>query len=283
MSIKSVGIIGAGAVGSYVIWGLSEKKDISLSVIAKGERAERLKAEGCLINGKTYHPEVLTPEEAKGVDLLVVSLKYGALPAALDDIKAATGDNTTVMSLMNGVDSEEIIAGKIGSSHMLYSLIKVASSHKEGQGYVFNPDTTLGIIYGELNAPFDSERVRMVKELFERGNIHFRVTKHIKEEIWCKFRLNVCNNLPQAILGPINDIIHLLSFLSPFWAVPVLPATEYPVTPAFMAVPSSTVFLRYLLKSFDVEAVIVCLTRLALYSFTTSPLADSILFTICGW
>ena len=183
MSIKSVGIIGAGAVGSYVIWGLSEKKDISLSVIAKGERAERLKAEGCLINGKTYHPEVLTPEEAKGVDLLVVSLKYGALAGALDDIREAVGENTIVMSLMNGVDSEEIISTKIGSSHMLYSLIKVASSHKEGQGYVFNPDTTLGIIYGELNAPFDSERVRMVKELFERGNIHFRVTKHIKEEI----------------------------------------------------------------------------------------------------
>ena len=157
--------------------------------------------------------ELWTPDEAKGVDLLIVSLKYGALPAALDDIKAATGDNTTVMSLMNGVDSEEIIAGKIGSSHMLYSLIKVASSHKEGQGYVFNPDTTLGIIYGELNAPFDSERVRMVKELFERGNIHFRVTKHIKEEIWCKFRLNVCNNLPQAILGAgvgcYRDSVHM--------------------------------------------------------------------------
>ena len=68
MKIHSVAVLGAGAVGSYVIWGLSEKKDISLSVIAKGERAERLKAEGCLINGKTYYPEVLTPEEAKGVD-----------------------------------------------------------------------------------------------------------------------------------------------------------------------------------------------------------------------
>ena len=56
MKIHSVAVLGAGAVGSYVIWGLSEKKDISLSVIAKGERAERLKAEGCLINGKTYHP-----------------------------------------------------------------------------------------------------------------------------------------------------------------------------------------------------------------------------------
>ena len=27
MSIKSVGIIGAGAVGSYVIWGLSDVKE----------------------------------------------------------------------------------------------------------------------------------------------------------------------------------------------------------------------------------------------------------------
>lgn len=31
--------------------------------------------------------------------------------------------------------------------------------------------------------------------------IHSRVTPYIKEEIWSKFRLNVCNNLPQAILG----------------------------------------------------------------------------------
>ena len=30
MKIKSVAVLGAGAVGSYVIWGLSEKKDIRL-------------------------------------------------------------------------------------------------------------------------------------------------------------------------------------------------------------------------------------------------------------
>ena len=42
MKIKKAAILGAGAVGSYVIWGLSGKKDIDLSVIAKGERAARL-------------------------------------------------------------------------------------------------------------------------------------------------------------------------------------------------------------------------------------------------
>lgn len=200
MKIQSVAVLGAGAVGSYVIWGLSEKKDISLSVIAKGERAERLKSEGCLINGKTYHLAVLTPEEAKGVDLLIVSLKYGALAGALDDIKEVVGENTIVMSLMNGVDSEEIISTKIDKSHIIYSLIKVAS-HREGKEYVFNPETTIGIIYGEEAAPFESERVAAIRDLFDGTGLNYRVTDCIKEEIWSKYRLNICNNLPQSIIG----------------------------------------------------------------------------------
>ena len=60
MKIKSVAVLGAGAVGSYVIWGLSEKKDIRLGVIASGERAKRLKNKGCKINDTVYHPEVWT-------------------------------------------------------------------------------------------------------------------------------------------------------------------------------------------------------------------------------
>ena len=61
MTIKTVAIFGAGAVGSYCIYGLS-KCDIQLSVIAKNERNERLKKNGCLINNIIYHPEVLTPK-----------------------------------------------------------------------------------------------------------------------------------------------------------------------------------------------------------------------------
>lgn len=198
--IHSVAVLGAGAVGSYVIWGISALDDVELGVIAEGERAERIRREGCLINDKVYRPQVWAPKEAKKADLLVVALKYNALLKALPSIKEAVGENTVVMSLMNGVDSEEIIAKEVGASHLLYSVIKIAS-HKEGKGFYFAPETTIGIIFGELEAPFDSERVQAIEELFGRTKIHFRATKYIREEVWSKYRLNVCNNLPQAILG----------------------------------------------------------------------------------
>ena len=186
MKIEKVAVLGAGAVGSYVIWGLSQKKEIRLGVIAEGERAERLK-KGCRINGVTYNPEVWTPQEAQGVDLLVVCLKYGALPEAMGSIRTAVGENTTVMSLMNGVDSEELIAAEIGAAPVLPSLIKVA--------------------------PYQSERVQAIEELLKDTGIHYRSTEQIQAEIWSKFRLNVCNNLPQAILGAgvgcYRDSIHM--------------------------------------------------------------------------
>ena len=212
MKIESVAVLGAGAVGSYVIWGLSEKAGVRLGVVAEGERAERLKQNGCAVNGTVYRPEVWTPQEAHGVDLLVVALKYGALPGAMESIRAVVGEHTVVMSLMNGVDSEELIGAQVGDEKVIRSLIKVAS-HKEEDGYHFDPDATLGIIFGEEHAPFESERVRAIVDLFEGTGIHYRVTDEIRAEMWSKFRLNVCNNLPQAILGAgvgcYRDSVHM--------------------------------------------------------------------------
>ena len=211
MKIKTVAVLGAGAVGSYIIWGLADRKDVTTGVIAEGERAERLK-KGCTINHVTYHPQVWTPKEAHGVDLLIVSLKYGSLHSAMESIREAVGENTIVMSLMNGVDSEELIEKETGSKNILYSLIKVASHH-EADGCCFDPETTIGIVFGEKEAPFDSENVLAVEELFSGTDIHFRRTEYIREEIWSKFRLNVCNNLPQAILGAgvgcYRDSVHM--------------------------------------------------------------------------
>lgn len=73
MKIQSVAILGAGAVGSYIIWGLSKKDNIRLGVIAEGDRARRLKESGCAINGAVYRPEVYALRFLRGPDLRAVN------------------------------------------------------------------------------------------------------------------------------------------------------------------------------------------------------------------
>ena len=212
MKIQSVAILGAGAVGSYIIWGLSKKDNIRLGVIAEGNRARRLKESGCAINGAVYRPEVWTPQEAQGVDLLVVALKYGSLPGALESIKTAVGSNTVVMSLMNGVDSEEIIGEVIDPSQIVHSLIKVASERK-GNQVVFDPETTIGIVYGEADLSRGTGRIEALNDLFAGTGLHYRATDVILTEIWSKFRLNVPNNQAQAMVGcgvgAYRDSVHV--------------------------------------------------------------------------
>lgn len=199
MEFKRVVIIGAGAVGSYVIWGLSRKNHIEFSVVAAGERKKRLETDGLNINDKLYRPAVMTPEQAHGADLVIVAVKYNALPAAVRDIREITDEHTVVLSLMNGVDSEEIIAAAIGEEHIVPALIKVASERRQNR-IIFDPETTLGIVYGEKDGR-STERTDALKKLFEGTGLHYRETNVILPEIWSKFRLNVGKNLPQAMLG----------------------------------------------------------------------------------
>ena len=175
MKYQSVAILGAGAVGSYVMWGLAKKKEIDLCVVASGERKARYERDGFVINGQVYHPVVRTPEEAAGVDLLIVATKYQALRPALGDIQTVAGGHATVMSLMNGVDSEEIIGEVIDPVQIVHSLIKVASERK-GNQVVFDPETTIGIVYGEADLSRGTGRIEALNDLFADTGLHYRAT-----------------------------------------------------------------------------------------------------------
>lgn len=202
MRYTSVAILGLGAVGAYAYWGLSTRDDIDLCVIASGERKSRLESEGIIINGRQYMPVVKTPEEARGADLLIVCLKCNVLPDCLGDIRtiaAGATAKTDVMSLMNGIDSESIIGDIVGMDHIIPAFIKVASE-RVCNNVTFEPESTVGIIYGEYDGT-TSERMCAVDELFRDTGLRYRCSGEIVTEIWTKFRHNVMMNLPQAMLN----------------------------------------------------------------------------------
>ena len=110
MSFQTIAVLGAGAIGSYFIDGLRDKIGENLWIIAEGERAERLKENGIVVNGKTLPLNVRTPEQSHGADLLIVTVKYGGLHSSLPMIEKIVDDHTVVMSLgeIDGNQSERV-------------------------------------------------------------------------------------------------------------------------------------------------------------------------------
>lgn len=200
MEIKTTAILGAGAIGAYFLWGLQEKLGPNLWVVAEGDRAERLRRQGLVINGQRFTPQVRTPAQAHGADLLLVATKYGALEGALPAIEAVAGPHTVVMSLLNGVSSEEVIAGRIGPARVLPALMKIAAERR-GNEIAFDGPTTLGLYYGEADSAAPSERMLAVARLLDGTPLHYHMCPDILRQIWYKYALNVSLNLPQAIVG----------------------------------------------------------------------------------
>ena len=200
MEIKTVAVMGAGAVGGYFIWGLRQKLAENLWVVAQGSRARQLREQGLYINGERMPLHLRTPEQARGADLLLVATKYGALEASLPDIAAVADGHTVVMSLLNGVNSEDVIAGAVGRQAVLPAFMKIASERR-GNAVFFDAQNTAGLYYGEQDSPAVSDRMRAVAALLDGTPLHYHMVEDIQRQIWFKYALNVSQNLPQAVLG----------------------------------------------------------------------------------
>lgn len=200
MEIRTVALIGAGAIGGYFIWGLGGAPGVDFFVVAEGGRKERLERDGLVINGEETHFPVRTPKEAGAVDLILVSTKYAGLSSATQEIRPMLKEDTIVLSLLNGVDSEEIIGEAIGPEHVVNGYMIIASQ-RSGNEVTFDPAVTKGLFYGEAKTPEKTGRCEALERLFQKGRCNSAFVPDIVKEQWEKFDRNICYNLPQAILG----------------------------------------------------------------------------------
>lgn len=215
MEIRTAALIGAGAIGSYFIEGLSQKLGDGFCVIAEGERKERLSENGILVNGKKIDLNVKTAKQACGVDLLIVAVKYGALKETLPLIEDAADEHTIILSPLNGVDSERIIGSRLGMERIVFSFMKIASQ-RVGNQICFNPEVTQGLFFGEKDGSM-SERILAIRDLLDGSTIRYHICENVEQDIWFKYALNISKNLPQAIIncgfGAYSDSEHL-AFIS---------------------------------------------------------------------
>lgn len=200
MEIKKVTLIGLGAMGVF----FAPKLEAGLAkgnfrVLAGGARKDRLETGGVNINGLTHHFTVITPETTGDpADLVIMAVKDTGLTQAISDIKNQIGAHTQILCVMNGVDSEERVAGVYGWAHVLYSYMRVSINMRDG---VANFDPKMGKVhFGEAVNAGLSDRVRQICALFDACQINYSVDENMIKGLWFKFMCNVGENLTCALL-----------------------------------------------------------------------------------
>lgn len=197
--IKTVALIGLGAIGCSMARGLRRAVgEENFRVIADGSRRERIE-KGIVINGETCHFRTTAPAEQTGpADLVVVAVKYLALPQAIRDIRNQVGPETVILSFLNGVTSEEEIAAVYGWEHVLYALVRKSVVMRDG---VCTYDDWGTYYFGERENPTISARVQPICDLFQKAGLRWEVPRDVVREQWVKYMGNISENQSSAILG----------------------------------------------------------------------------------
>jgi 2-dehydropantoate 2-reductase len=198
--IQSIALIGAGAIGALYA-SLFQTQGVGITIIASGERAERLRKNGFRVNETDYRPQVVDPSspQASPHGLVLVAVKYHQLDEAIRLIKPFVGDDTIILSLLNGIDSEERIAKVYGIERLLYSYVVGTDAVREGNAVVYH--NTGKIVFGERDGNTASDKVQSVKKAFDRGHIPCEVPTDMMRSMWWKFMVNVGVNQASALLG----------------------------------------------------------------------------------
>ena len=142
MAIERVGIIGRGAVG--VLYGnlLNEKLGKErVGFIADEKRASQYRDNPVFCNGRICDFTYASDGKSYGpVDLLLIAVKYPVLMESLESVRDFVGEDTIILSLLNGVTSEGITEETLGRGVVLHSIAQLMDSVKAGNCLLYTSD-----------------------------------------------------------------------------------------------------------------------------------------------
>lgn len=198
-SLKRISLIGAGAMGSFYASKLFDMDPHCIALIADGSRYVRLKERGFFVNNRHYVLPVLRPnDDAPPSDLIMVAVKHHHLPGAVDDIRNRVGEKTTLLSVMNGIDSELQLGAAYGMEKVLYAVAVGIDALRADNRLTY---TTQGrLFFGEAHNRVITERVKAVQSLFDKAGIAYETPVDMVRLLWWKFMINVGMNQASAVL-----------------------------------------------------------------------------------
>ncbi len=199
-SIKKVLICGLGAIGSIYAVKIAPKTDIELKVLVDSSRFERYKSSPLVFNGVSYNFDYVLPSRTDFVaDLIIIATKNNVLDEVIENLKNFVGPETIILSLLNGLKSEDILSDVFGKEKVLYSYYIGHTSTRVGRNVVH--DDVYKTVFGEKDNSKYSEKVLKLKEFFDSTKINYEIPVDMEYSRWWKFLVNVGYNQASAILN----------------------------------------------------------------------------------
>lgn len=209
MEIKKISIVGMGALG--ILFGDFFAQKLgkeAIEFVAESERIEKYKKHGVICNDRKCDFNVVDADKKGNVaDLLIFAVKATALEDAINTARNKVGENTIIISLLNGISSEEIIGKEFGIEKLIYCVAQGmdAVKIKNRLSYSHIGQLCIGIMEGE---EYKSNKLDALIKLFEKTGLPYTLESDIRHRMWCKFMLNVGVNQTVMIYEGTYGTVH---------------------------------------------------------------------------
>lgn len=199
MKIRTVSIIGLGALGILFGNHLSKRMPkADLRIIADKDRIKKYESNHIYCNGESCEFNYMTPEElCEPTDLIIFTVKYDGLNDAIQAMKNQVGEQTIILSALNGITSEDVIGETYGMDKILHCVAQGMDAVKIGNKLTYEH---MGMLcFGEGQPGVISSKVKKVTEFFENMEFPYEAVTDMNTRLWGKFMLNVGVNQTVAV------------------------------------------------------------------------------------
>ena len=206
-----VAVVGAGAVGCFY-GGMLARQGIDVTLIARPQHVEAIKAQGLFMNCQTFqeHVSIRATTElsaAAQADLVLLCVKSPDTEATGQALRPLLAPHTVVLSLQNGVDNAPTLQ-RLLPNPVFPAVVYVATA-MEGPGQLKHNGRG-ELVIGEMSTPGAlttsagqgqqaQALLQDVAALFESAGVPCEISARVKDALWFKYLINCVVNAVSAI------------------------------------------------------------------------------------
>lgn len=203
-----IAIVGSGAMGSLFGGLLAESGNEVYLLDVWKEHVETINKKGLWIEGLSGDrfikiKAVTEPTEISGApDLVIIFVKSYHTESAAKDASVLVGENTSVLTLQNGLGNVEILSEIFGHEKVVAGVTSYGATLL-GPGRIRHAGigpTTIGELNGKI-----TDRIEKIAQVLSKAEIKTEISDNVLGLVWSKLLINVGINALGVLIRVRNS------------------------------------------------------------------------------